>query len=270
MADLHHNARRKNAALNLLGVFFGFGALFVPFTMGSLLASLGMRNILYAGALLILLPVALSLSLRFPPPQQAGAFRFAEVLPLLRQPLLLAFGLLLFFESGNEFTLGGYISSYLSGELGFSLSHASYALAGYWAAIMLARLVLGRVLLHVPGQALIRWSALGAGFCLVALSITHSSAAGIVLVMLLGTVIAAIFPTTLGLAGARYPEHSGTVFGALIGIALAGGMTVPWITGQVAAADSLRTALWIPAAGAFAIFALLCVIGNLSKGEQHE
>ena len=36
IADLHEDEHRKSSALNLLGVFFGFGALSVPFAIGSL------------------------------------------------------------------------------------------------------------------------------------------------------------------------------------------------------------------------------------------
>src|ERR1041385_7553423 len=38
VADLHTDAKRKSAALNRLGIFFGFGALFLPFVIGALLA----------------------------------------------------------------------------------------------------------------------------------------------------------------------------------------------------------------------------------------
>ena len=57
IADLHVDASRKSAALNLLGVFFGFGALFIPFTIGSLLQALGLNTILYAAVLLAVIPV---------------------------------------------------------------------------------------------------------------------------------------------------------------------------------------------------------------------
>lgn len=270
IADLHDDPPKKNSALNILGVFFGFGALFIPFTMGSLLPLLGIRKILYGAALLILVPAVLSAILRFPAPRQAGSLRLEGVLRFLRQPLIMTFALLLFFESGNEFTLGGYISSYLRRELGASLSMASYALAAYWGAIMLARVVLGRLLLAVRGEVLVRFGALGVAACLMVLSLVHSLSIAAIVVALLGASIAAIFPTVLGLAGAQYARHLGTVFGLLIGIALAGGMTMPWLVGQVAAVQSIRAALWIPAAGALAIFILELMIESLMKRTEYD
>ena len=50
------------------------------------------------------------------------------------------------------------------------------------------------------------------------------AAAGVVL---LGVSFASVYPTVLGLAGARFEEASGTVFGLLFAIALFGGMLVP-------------------------------------------
>ncbi len=270
IADLHEDPRKKNAALNVLGVFFGFGALFVPFTIGSLLPALGIHKILASAAVLIFIPVALAAFLRFPAPRQTVSTAWSDVVQLLRQPFVLAFACLLFFESGNEFSIGGYLSSFLTRELGGSLALASYALAGYWGAIMIARAALGRLLLRVPGQTLIRSSALGVSACVVVLKFVHSPAVGATVSVLLGFSIAAIFPTVLGLAGTRYPHCSGTVFGILIGIALLGGMAMPWLTGQIAEARSIRSALWIPAAGALVIFGFELLIEKLMRRRETE
>ena len=70
IADLHRDPMRKNAALNLLGIFFGFGAIFLPFTMGSLLRALGLAPILWIAAALTLVTTALSAPLAFPPPHR--------------------------------------------------------------------------------------------------------------------------------------------------------------------------------------------------------
>jgi fucose permease len=182
---------------------------------------------------------------------------------------VLAFGILLFFESGNEFILGGYYSSYLTRDLHVPVSKASYALAGYWAAMMLARVVLGRLLLRMRGELLIRISALSVAICVLLLTTVHSPGVAAVLGAVLGASTAAIFPTALGLAGTRYGSHSGTVFGLLIGIALTGGMLMPWTMGRVAAAHSIRVAWLIPAAAALAIFVLQLVTERLGKEQTH-
>jgi fucose permease len=74
-----------------------------------------------------------------------------------------------------------------------------------------------------------------------------------------GLALAGIFPTVLGLAGARFEEYSGTVLGLLFAIALCGGMTVPWLAGQLADAAGVR-AVFVLVADNFAAVAVLSVV----------
>jgi fucose permease len=50
VADLYDDPARKAAALNLLGVFFGFGALVLPLSIGVLTSRLGVPSLLFAAA----------------------------------------------------------------------------------------------------------------------------------------------------------------------------------------------------------------------------
>ena len=269
IADLNRDERKKGAALNLLGVFFGFGALFLPFTIGALLDVLGLKYILYAAAALTLVTVALSLGFSFPQPQQSGGVPFAQVMRLARQPLVIAFALLLFFESGNEFILGGYVTSYLTRTLGATVATASYLLAGYWGALMLARIVLSRVSLRIGGQTLMLASALGVAGSVTLLILAHSLAIAAIATILLGLSIAAIFPTALALAGSRYASHSGTVFGILIGVALFGGITLPLLAGRIAETRSVRLGLSLAIVDALAIFALQLIVGRIMRRQDY-
>ncbi|HZT29826.1 MAG TPA: MFS transporter [Bryobacteraceae bacterium] len=262
VADLHSDPRRKSAALNLLGVFFGFGAVFLPFTIGALLESLGLVPILYAALALTLVPLILSLMLPFPAARHERGLPFADVLRLARTPLVLTFAFLLFFESGNEFIIGGFTSSYLTRELHSSISAASYLLAVYWITLMLARVALSRLMLKLKPAAVILASALIAALGLAVLAAVHSEGAAAAALILAGLGVASIYPTTLGLAGTRFEEYSGTVFGILFAVALVGGMSLPWALGQIGAARGLRTALALPVAAFLAIFLLQTVISR--------
>lgn len=255
IADLHEDPKRKSAALNLVGVFFGFGALFIPFTIGSLLHALGLANILYIGATVSLVPVA-SAWLAFPPPRQSEGVGISDVLKLARQPLVVVFALLLFCESGNEFLLGGYVTTFLTRNLSASVAAASYLLAAYWGALMIGRIILSRVLLRASGGSLILASALGVAASVALLLLAPALPVAALAVVMLGFSTAAIFPTTLGLAGTQYPSHSGTVFGILIGVALTGGMTMPWLAGQLAAGRGVGAGLLLAIVSALAIAGL--------------
>jgi MFS family permease len=67
VAELYDKPRPKAAALNRLGVFFGFGALVLPFLIGALVAHLGLGPLLLGAAGLSVLMAFLSTLPRLPP-----------------------------------------------------------------------------------------------------------------------------------------------------------------------------------------------------------
>ncbi|MBI1898066.1 MAG: MFS transporter [Acidobacteria bacterium] len=267
MADLYTDPARKNAALNLLGVFFGFGALTMPFAIASLLERAGLTAIVLGVAAACTAASMLALVLAFPGPKQAGGLRGSEVARFARMPAVLLAGFLLFFESGNEFILGGYLSLFLTRETGASISAASYLLAGFWASIMVARLLLSRILLRVDGYLLVLLSAGGAAASAALLLGTRNQAACFAAIVLLGVSAAGIYPTILGIAGSRFRENSGAVFGILFAIALAGGMSMPWGVGQLARAHGLRTALWLVVVNFAAVLVLGLAVRRVYRTE---
>lgn len=257
VADLHDDPKRKSAALNLLGVFFGFGALLLPFAIGALLASFSMGRLLAAAAFLCAAVGVFASALRFPAPKQGHALPIAKVPQFLRSPLVLVFALLLFFESGVEFTLGGFISTYLMRAVGVaSVSMASWILAGYWASLMASRAVLSRLALASDPYRTLFLCAAGACVGAVLAAVSPAPGFSAFVIVLCGWSLAGIYPTVLGIAGSRFQSHSGTVFGILFAVALAGGMILPWLAGQIGGAAGLR---WVFAMVAAAFAAILIV-----------
>jgi fucose permease len=181
--------------------------------------------------------------------------RFARI------PALRAFGLLLFFQSGNEFLFGGYVASFLTRETGMPVTAASYALAAYWAAIMLGRGALSHLALRVdPWHVVLAGAGLAAAGALV-VAASPAAAVAVAGALLAGLALAGIFPAVLGLTGARFREHSGTVFGILFTVALCGGMTIPWLAGHLAEAAGLR-AVFVFAALNFGAVGLLGAVAR--------
>jgi fucose permease len=256
VADLHGDPARKAAALNVLGVFFGFGALLMPFAIGALLTSVGLNGLLAAGAVLSAATAGLAAVPVFPAPKQAHGVPLAAMRRFAAMPLVLAFAFLLFFQSGNEFLLGGYFSTFLARDMGVTVSTASYVLAAYWGAIMLARIFLSRALLKVGASKTVLVSAVAAAAGALVVSASPSLGVAIAGILITGVALAGIFPTVLGMAGAAFHDHSGTVFGILFTVALSGGMIVPWVAGHLAEAASLR-AVFVLAAGSFVAIAVL-------------
>lgn len=266
IADLHSEPQRKAAALNLLGIFFGFGAMLLPFFVGSLVAKLTLNTILYLTAGLAVAPAVLFLTLAFPRPKQQQGFRLSEAARVIGNPIVLLLGFTLFFQSGNEFIVGGYTSLYLTGEMKLSFSHASYLLAGYWASIMVGRIVSSKLLSRVSSYTLVLLSAIGSAVGVGLLLLAPGAMPAVIAVVVIGFSFASIFPTTLGVAGGKCEAYSGTAFGILFAIALTGGMILPWVVGQVANAYGLRVGLAIAAFNSAMIFVLQLILRKNDRG----
>lgn len=256
VADLHEDPRRKSAALNLLGVFFGFGAMLLPFAIGALLARFSFAPLLLASAGLCALAGVFAGGLRFPAPKHSHRLPVTDMPRFLRDPLVLTLAFLLFFESGVEFTLGGFISTYLTRDIAASVSLASWVLAGYWTSIAIARIALSRSAARADPYRVLFFCASGAlaGALLAAMASGPGLAA--VGILVTGVSLAGVFPATLGIAGARFDTHSGTVFGILFAVALAGGMTLPWAAGHIGGAAGLQ---WVFVLVAASFAAILCL-----------
>jgi fucose permease len=256
VADLHDDPERKASALNLLGVFFGFGALVLPFSIGALLATVGLQGLLFAAAVLCEVTAIVALLQPFPLAKQAHGLPFRDMRRFATTPLVVALALLLFFQSGNEFMLGGYFATFLTRELTLPVERASYLLAAYWAAIMLSRLALSRMLLRFGPQRTVLGGAVLSALGAATVALAPSTSVAVAGVLITAAALAGIFPTVLGIAGGAFRDHSGVVFGILFTVALTGGMTMPWLAGQLAESSGLRSVFVLVAIN-FAIIAML-------------
>ncbi len=257
---------RRASALNLLGIFFGFGALFTPFFIGSLLAIMGLRLILLSLAALALASLGLFVVARYPEAKHVAGFSWPSCRRALTSPLLLLFGVLLFFESGNEFTIGGWLTTYLGDKLAVAPRLAAYVLAGYWTALMIGRLAVSRLATRMSSSSLVILSALLALSASLGLIFSGGAAAAAASAALIGLGFAAIFPTTLAQAGAAFADYSGTAFSVIFAMALTGGMTAPWLVGRIAQSHGVGVGFWVTVAGCAAIAILQWIIGLRVEG----
>ncbi|MGD1078735.1 MAG: MFS transporter [Candidatus Sulfotelmatobacter sp.] len=262
VSDLY--GEERGPMLNVLGIFYGIGALVIP-----LLAAVIAGHFPIAPQLLICAGLAgacalLFLGMQFPEASGAQSFSWREVVQVARFAGVLLLGFLLFCESGNEASIGGWTSTYV-GETGLGARAATLILAGYWAAMMVGRLVVARLLKFVGKRQLVLGSGLGA---LVGSAIVLTSRLEGMLVagvLLIGLSYAGVFPTALAIAGDTYRKMTGTVFGLLFAIALVGGMSFPWAVGQISQKLGVRYGMVVPLAGAAGICVLAGVILRAEK-----
>ncbi len=257
-SDIH--PEKRSSALNLLGIFLGFGALTMPFLIGALLEKIGLENILVLATCLSLVPLFLFLVFSFPKPKHEQGFPLSQVAYVVKNPFLWLCGFLLFFQSGNEFTVGGWISTYLHETFGLTAKTASFILAGYWAAIMGGRLASSKVVKVLRNEILVLLSAVVSLIAALLIVASPSSLLASVGSIGIGLGFAAIFPTTLAVVGEAFPRFSGTAFSVVFVVALMGGMTSPWLTGKIAHAYSLKQGMFIPVFNCSMIIVLQIVI----------
>jgi fucose permease len=257
----------RGPMLNYLGIFFGFGALFLPLLAASLSHWFTISQMLVAAASLSAICAVTYAALKFPPPRGAGSSTIAALGRAARDPLALLFALVLFCQSGNEAVVGGWTSTFL-GSRGANARTAMWILAGFWASMMVGRLFAGRLLRRYGKPQIVLAGALGTilGCAILLASSNHAAMTGGVL--LVGLSFSGIFPTVLAMAGDRFAESAGTVFGFLFAVALVGGMTFPWAAGHLAQAYGVAIAMVLPLAGAAFICVLILVAAREDNGAK--
>jgi fucose permease len=260
VSDISGEARGPR--LNLLGVFFGVGAMGVPLMLGLLAHRFSHAAMLASVGALVVVPLAVIAMASFPPPKQAQGFPLADAGRLLRDPLILLMGVMLFLESGMEITVGGWTSTFVSEELVASERSALILLSLYWTGMMLARLAIGTVLAGVSAFRILS-SCLAIAFVGAAMLLaTHSVGLAAVGVFLLGVGFAAMFPTVLGFIGTRYVALAGTAFSAAFVMALTGGMVLPYTAGLLGDRFGMRGAFLIVPTALVSLAVLLAVLSR--------
>lgn len=256
VADL--SAAGRAAALNLLGFFFSLGAISAPLALSSLGGDLSTAVVLRCLAALCLAIFALVLALRFPQAAKAGTPLW-NLLGVLRHPVIWLLAMLLFFESGNENCMFVWAGKVVADTLHTPPKQANVALVALSAALGAGRLLAVLWLRWIGNRGTI-WLSTAAVVVgsLVAINATQFESM-VVGMLIIGLGLSAIFPTALGIASDLFPAETGTVFGAIMAVALVGGTAGPKLAGW-AATYSPRRVLLIPVFAAAAVAPLTAVI----------
>ncbi len=248
-------ASSRASSLNLLGFSFSLGAIAAPLLMsvahGRLSSAATLRLLAAAPALILLL----LLPMRFPPGLRAGTPPRVLLRSLLH-PAIWIFATLLLFESANENCVFVWAGKLTADIFDVSGNRADLALVAVTVALGAGRLLASFVSHRLNGRALLLLSCalLVSGSGIAAISApAHNGYAGMIAgFSILSLGMAPIFPTTLAIAGDRFPSETGTVFGAIMAVALIGGTTGPMLGGWLAARSTVEV-LCVPVVAAVAV-----------------
>jgi FHS family glucose/mannose:H+ symporter-like MFS transporter len=219
-------------AMNQLGLFFAVGAIAGPLWSGALLEATGETAWVYAGVgALAAAAAALTLSVPRPP---SGKARAAGAAHRIIQTEMLLMALVLFLYVGAEIGLGSWVSSYAREAADAGIMAAALMTSGYWGALLLGRLVAGRLLADGHGAAAVLVIAIaGAGLASVVLAVFGGTLGiGVAAAFATGLFFGPIWPVAMGIGSRQSP---GTAPAALVTIGNAGGLLFPWLQGVVLA-----------------------------------
>jgi fucose permease len=262
----------RSAMLNLLGFFFGVGAFALPMLVLGLSGRCTPPQLLLGAAGLSVIFALWYAVCEFPKARERHGFSMMQTVRVSRYPGLPALAILLFFEAGNEASMGGWTSVY-AGAAGQSPRQATTILSCYWAGLMLGRLLAPLILRRLERLPTILAGALGSVLGCGLLLNAHSFAGLATAAALTGFSLGPVFQTALGIAGDRYTQAAGSVIALLFVFALAGSMVLPWGIGQISGAlvgighapvAGVRAGLLLPLGGA----ATVCVLAILQMRAQ--
>lgn len=229
IADISEGER--SAKLSLLGIFYGLGAIIMPFLLAILSNWIRRETIFIGIGGFVLFVIIYLLVLKFPIAKQSKGVPIKTWINLLQNKVLLGFSIILFFQSGMEITLSNWITSFLQEKSDTLPRMALIALTMHMVALTTMRLVLSRLLnKYTPAKVLAGCILLNSlGCVLFLLSTSYFMIVGALILMGLG--FSGTFPIVLAQIGNIWPRLSGTAFSIALVISLLGGTGINYLMG---------------------------------------
>ncbi len=267
-----YNVGRRAAALNLLNLAWGVGAVGGPALISLLARAGGLAFALYslAGAAVAVAVLTAGSSTPFAlveATDKAAPSSPATRLWMNRYALLTA--TLVFVNIGTESAMGGWIASYI--QRLDPTSNFSWVAAPslFWAGLLTGRAAAPLVLRRVR-ETTMMW--LGMFIAVAGLLVTLLGATtGFILigVIVAGLGLAPIFPTTIALFTERFGRDAQRMTGTLFIMAGLGAAVFPWLVGLASSRyGGLRAGLVVPMIGALAMILLQAALTASSTKDK--
>ncbi len=177
-----------------------------------------------------------------------------------RSPSAVLFALLLFVQSGNEWSLAGWLAIFLIHRIGANPASALLLLALYWFSLLAGRVTAQAFLPRISHARMLLPSVLAAMFGCLILSFTNNWFGAVLGVLSVGGGFATIYPLVVEKIGIRFPYFHPTLFNGIFSLAMAGGLLAPWTLGLAADRWGIRVAVLLPLAGTVLVFLVLVLI----------
>ena len=257
VADMSEDS--KGANLSLLGLFFGIGALGMPFLLAILNNLFSYEEIIASFGLITATLAVFYLFVPFPPSKLNEALSLRKISGLFTDGWLLLIAFFLFCQSSFEGIMNNWTTSYLIQQRSVDVNASLYALSLYVVGYTIVRLLLGTVLRKIPVRTLVLSSIFFAAIGISLLTWSATYALAVTGLIIVGAGLSGGFPLMLGLVAGRYADISGTAFSFLLVIALTGNMLVNYFVGFMAGRAGIQhlTSVAFVESALMLLFALL-------------
>lgn len=233
-------ADKAGAALNLLNVFYGLGAILGPQILNFALAQNSFElafTLSGIGTLALIIPLAF-VSVRVSDtahPAAGTANGRTNALWIALFP----FALTLFLQAGTEVGYSSWVFTEANLVVKTTESTAALAASLFWVGLTAGRMSASILLRRMTNETMLVFTAIVMliGVGLVVLFPASEA------ILIIGTIIAGfgsgpLFPTTMAIATLRHPEARGTIAGLLMAVGISGAVAMPYIQGLVGAGVS--------------------------------
>jgi FHS family Na+ dependent glucose MFS transporter 1 len=218
--------------MNGLHFFWGVGAFLSPIIVAQAVLVSGDITWAYWMLAVLMLPVVIGL-LRLPSPAPQPSRPVSESRRVHHILLVILIALFLFLYVGAEGSLGGWIFTYTVAMRLSSETAAAYLTSAFWGSLTAGRLLAIPLAARLRPRSVLLMDLAG---CILSLGLILLWPNSLVAVWVgaigTGLAMASIFPTTLSLAESRLHITGQVTSWFFVGASL-GGMTVPWIIGQL-------------------------------------
>ena len=250
--------RNRGATTNVAGVLFGSGCLVTALLVAGTYYVYTVPSILIFMALVP--GFSAGLYAKLPGKPSPPLTPLSQVWRDLKNPGAILFGLLLFFQFGNEWAIAGWLPLFLIRRLGISPETSLLILALYWGALLVGRILSQLVIDRISRAALLVGSILSALFGTAVLASTNNGFGAVMGVLFVGAGYASIYPLVVQKIGHRFPNYHADVFNWLFSLAMTGGLLAPWSLGFFATRWGVEGLMIVPMLGTIMVFLLILLI----------
>lgn len=226
------NEDQKGNAMNVVSFFYGLGAVLIPVFVAVCIKFFDNWRLVFG--LIAILPVIVTLmllSLKVEPEKQIKSTATFEP---IKTVFIWVVGLSAFTYVGTEVSIYGWLPViWEKGQLTSYVS-ASMILTLFWLPLTVGRLFSGRIADKIGLPKYVIYSSLGAFVLALGWWLIPFKNWPLISVILIGFVLAGIFPTIIASITSSFPKNTGMVTAFVLAFGSLGGFLIPLFIGKLA------------------------------------